>query len=170
MLVHGEGKLADEMLDQQRNVFAALAQRRELNSKHIQPVKKIGAEGALFDHFFEIFVSRGNAPEIDLDNLIAADARDLALLQHAQQIGLSLQADIADFVEKYRAAFGDFKFSLLAILRPGERAFFVTKEFAFEQRLGERAAVNDDQGMEAAHAGGVNGSYHQLFARSRSRR
>ena len=133
------------------------------NAKHIQPVKKIGAEGAFFDHIFEIFISRGNAAEIDFDNLIAADARDLTLLQHAQQIGLRLQADIADFVEEYRATFGDFKFSLLAILRAGERALFVTKEFAFEQRLGERAAVNDDQGMEAAHAGRVNGAYHQLF-------
>ena len=57
-------------------------------------------------------------------------------------------------------------FPFLAVLRAGERAFFVSEELALEQSLGQRAAVNRDQGMEAAHAGGVNRAHHKLFARS----
>ena len=120
--------------------------------------------------FSRSLISGGNAAEIDLDNLIAADARDLALLQHAQQIGLRLQADVADFVEKYRAAFGDFKFSLLAILRPGERAFFVTEEFAFEQRLGERAAVNRRPADESGACWPREWLAPPVLSRCRSRR
>ena len=138
----------------------------QLDAEHVEPVKKIGTERALFDHVLEILVGGGHAAEIDFDDLVAAHARDLALLQHAQQVGLRLQADVADFVEKYRAAFGDFKFSLLAVLRAGERAFFMAEEFAFEQRLGQRAAVDHDQRMKTAHAGGMNGAHDQLFAGS----
>ena len=105
------------MLDQQRNVFLALTQRGQFDMEYVQPVEKVGPERALFDHVFEVLVGGGHASEIDFDDLIPADAGDLALLQYAQQIGLRLQADVADLVEKNRAAFGDFELAFLAVLR-----------------------------------------------------
>src|ERR1700687_1570580 len=154
------------MFDERGNVFAAVAQRGQLDAEYVEPVKKIGAERTLIDHVFEILVGGGHAPKVDFDNLIAADTGDLALLQYAQQIGLGLQADIPDFVEKYSAAFRDFEFSLLAVLRPGEGAFLVAEEFALQQRLGQGAAVDNDQGMKAPHAGRMNGANHKLFPRT----
>jgi hypothetical protein len=41
-------------------------------------------------------------------------------LQHAQQIGLGLQADVPNLVQKNGSAFRDFEFPFLAVLRPGE--------------------------------------------------
>ena len=152
------------MIDQRRNVFAALAQRRQLDVKDVETIEEVGAELPFLDEQLEVLVGGGDDAEIDLDGLVAADAHDLALLQDAQQVGLRLEADVADLVEEDRAAFGDFELALLAVLRSGECAFLVAEQFAFEQRLGERAAVNDDHGMIAAVAGGVNGAGDEFLA------
>ena len=112
------------------------------------------------------FVGGGDATEIDLDLLVAADAGDLVVLQHAQQIGLRLQADVADLVEKNRAAFGDLKFPFLAILGAGERSLFVAEQLAFQQRFGQRAAMDHHQWMITPRAGIVDGASHQFFSRA----
>ena len=124
------------MIDQRGNVFAALAQRRDLDVENIQAVVKIRAKFPLLDQLLQVLVGRRDDAEIDLDGLIAAHAHNLALLQNTQQVGLRLQADVADLVEKNRAALGDFELALLAILRAGERAFLMPEEFALQQRLG----------------------------------
>ena len=160
----GQGELANEVVDQRRDIVAALAQRRQFDVEDIEPVEKVGAELALLDQLFQILVGGGDAAEVHLDDLVAAHARDLALLQNAQQIGLRLQADVANFVEENRSAFGNFELAFLAVLRAGERAFLVSEEFALEQRLGQRAAVNGDQRMESSRAGMVDRARHQFLA------
>src|SRR5208282_4410692 len=122
------------------------------NAKNIQPVEKVGTKLSFIDQFSQVFVGGGDTTEIHLDNLVAAHARNLVLLQHTQQVGLGLERDVADLVEKNRAAFGDFKFAFLAVLRSGEGAFLVPEEFAFEQRLSQSAAVNHHQGVKSARA------------------
>ena len=144
-LVHGQRELADEVVDEHGDVLAAVAQRRQFDAEDVEPVKKVGAELAFLDQFFEVLVGGGDAAEVHVDDLVAANAGDFALLQHPQQIGLRLEGDVADLIEENRSAFGDFELAFLAVLRAGERAFFVTEEFALEQCLGQSAAVNDDQ-------------------------
>ena len=82
-----------------------------------------------------MLIRSGDTTEVDLDDLIPSHSRYLALLQHSQEIGLRLQADVADFVQENRAALGDFEFTLLAVLRARKRPFLMPKQFAFEQRL-----------------------------------
>ena len=53
----------------------------------------------------------------DLDRLGAAEPLELALLQHAQQLHLRRQVDVADLVEEQRAALGQLEAALLARLR-----------------------------------------------------
>ena len=73
------------------------------------------------------------------------------------------RADVADLVEENRAALGNFELAFLAILRAGERALFVSEEFAFQQRLRQSAAVNDDQRMKSSRAGVMNRPRHQFL-------
>src|SRR5262249_61744784 len=40
------GVASNEVLDEQRNIFGSLAQRRNYDRKNIQPVEKVGAEGS----------------------------------------------------------------------------------------------------------------------------
>ena len=103
--------------------------------KHVETIKKVGPECSVFDHQLKILVRRGDAAEINFDDLIPAHARNLSLLQDPQQIGLSLQADVADFIEEDCPPLGDLEFSLLAILGSGECARLVPKQLALEQRF-----------------------------------
>src|SRR5438067_861490 len=103
------------MVDEQGNVFAAVAQGWQLDTEDVQPVIEIRAETAGLHQRFKALVGRRDGPEIDLDLLVAADADDLLLLEHAQQVGLGLQADVADLVEEDGASVGDLELALLAI-------------------------------------------------------
>ena len=152
MLVHGARILVQEMIDEQRDVLLALAQRRQRDAENIQAVVKVGAEGSLFDQRRQILVGGGDGAEIHFDRLVAAHARDLLFLEDAQQVGLSFQADVGNLVEKNRAPFGDFKLALLAVLRAGEGALFVPEELAFQQRFRQRPAVDGDHGHKAPGA------------------
>ena len=53
-------------------------------------------------------------------------------LQHPQQVGLRLEADVADLIKKHGTTLGDLKLPFLAVLRAGECALFVTEELAFQ--------------------------------------
>ena len=48
---------------------------------------------------------------------VPPSALELALLQHAQQLHLRAQVDVADLVEEQRAALGQLEAALLALLR-----------------------------------------------------
>ncbi len=163
-LVHGARILTQEMIDEQRDVLLALAQRRQCDAEDIQAVVEVGAEGSLSHQGVQIPVGGGDGAEIHLDRLVAAHARDLLFLQDAQQVGLRLQADVGNLVEKNRAALGYFELAFLAVLRAGEGALLVAEELAFEQRLGQRAAVDGNHGHEAPRAQIVNGAGHQFLA------
>ena len=69
----------------------------------------------------------------------AAQALELALLQHAQQLRLQLQRDLADLVEKHRAVVGQLEAADALRDRAGERAPLVPEQLALEQaRSGSR--------------------------------
>src|SRR5579864_3919545 len=152
------------MFDEQRDIFPPVAQRWQFNVKNVEPVEQVRTEGALVNHLLEILVGGGYATEIHLDNLVPAHSCNLTLLQDSQQIGLRLQADIADFVQKNCAALSNFELPLLAVLRAGEGAFFVTEKFAFEQRFRQGAAMDHDQRMKASNAGSMNRADDQLLS------
>ena len=48
----------------------------------------------------------GDHAHVGLDRLVAADAIELAVGQHAQQARLQLERHVADLVEEQRAALG----------------------------------------------------------------
>ena len=52
--------LRDEVIDQQRDVFAALAQRRQLDVEDIQAVVKVGRNLPFLDQLLQVFVGRGH--------------------------------------------------------------------------------------------------------------
>src|SRR5581483_3524817 len=95
----------------------------------------------------------------------AADALEFALLQDAQQFGLKGRRELADLVQEDRAAFGELEFAFL--LRDGarERALFMSEQLAFEERFGERRAVDRDEGLGCARALALQGARHQFLSR-----
>ena len=81
-----------------------------------------------------------------------ADALELALLQHAQQLGLERRAHRPDLVEEERALVRLLEAALARADRAGECAAHVAEQLRLEQRFGNRAAVDRDEPVRAARA------------------
>ena len=102
-------------------VVAALAQRRQAERKHVQPVEEILTEFSLADGFLQIAIRRGQYPDVHLLGGRAADRIELALLEHAEQFRLQVERQFPDLVEKNGALVGQGKatFAFLGRARKG---------------------------------------------------
>ncbi len=101
------------MLGEQRNVFAAGAQRRQVDGDDVEAVEEILAEAAVAHRLAQIDVGGGEDAHVHLDLLNAAEMHEALVLQHAQDLGLRVHAHGGDFVEEERAAVGDFEEAFL---------------------------------------------------------
>ena len=72
------------MLDQQWDILAALAQRWQHERKNIDPMKQILPKFLLAYARFEIAMGCNDHSHVDRNRLIASDAFDFSLFQHAQ--------------------------------------------------------------------------------------
>ncbi len=93
----------EEMIGKKQHVRLPLTKRRDEDREHVQPVEEVLAERAVRDRLFHVLVRRGNEPDVHFDGLGAAQALELALLEHAEQLHLRRRLDVADLVEENRA-------------------------------------------------------------------
>ena len=149
-------ELFQEMVEQQRNIFPAIAQRRKLKVNHVQAVIQILAKAAFAHQREQIHVGRGDDAHVHLDGVRAAQAHEFALLNHAQQLGLRLRADGGNFVEENRALIGDFEQALFRSDRAGERALHVAEQLRLQQIDGNRAGIDRHEGLVRARRRGMN--------------
>ena len=87
------GVLRQEAIGEHWNLVASLAQRRQRDADDVQSKEQILAELSLADRHLQVAVGRRENTHIDVDVLTAAEARELPVLQHLQQ--LRLQRDDA---------------------------------------------------------------------------
>src|SRR5438552_798 len=80
-----------------------------------------------------------------------------ALLEHAQELGLQAERQLADLVEEAGAAVGSLEQSAPAPHGPRERATLVAEQLGFEQRLRQRRAVDGHERTLGAGTGVVDG-------------
>ena len=151
----GEARLAvllrvepDEVIDEQRDVLAARAQRRRRDGDDVEPIVEVLAEAPRLHLGEQIAVGRGDDADVGLDG-VAAERLVLALLQDAQELHLHLRRELADLVEEERAAGGLREAAVLLRDGAGERAALVAEELALEDRLGDRRAVHGDERARA---------------------
>lgn len=88
------------MPDQQRNVLAALAQRGDPQTQHIQPKIQIAAETALHHPLLQIAIGGGQNTNVDGNAAGATDRTNLLLLDRAQHFRLQVDGKLSDFVEE----------------------------------------------------------------------
>ncbi|MNE33714.1 hypothetical protein D3C80_1274010 [compost metagenome] len=96
--------------------------------------------------------------------LVRTQSLQLTALQYTQQLGLHGQRQLADFIEKQRAAIGQFELATAVVHRPGEGAANMAEQLAFHQGVGQRGAVEADDRFVGAGRGGMDGLGHQLLA------
>src|ERR1700676_1975255 len=162
-LLHDGAKALQKMACEQRNVFAAFAQRRQLDWDDAEAIVKILAETAFGNFLFEIFVGGGDDPDIDVNLFVAAEGADLSFLQDAIELDLHGQAHVADFVHKESAAVGSLEEALAIFVGPGESAFHVTEELGLEKGLRKSAAIDGDERSLGARAVFVNGAGNEFL-------
>ena len=148
----------------------ALAQRRQVDADDVQPVEEVLAEPALLHLVLQVDVGGGDDAHVDLDRLHAAQAHELALLHHAQQLGLRLERDVADLVEEDAALVGELEQALLRVDGAGERALDVAEQRRLEQVRRQVAGVDGDERLVAARASCCGWRARPAPCRCRSRR
>src|SRR5258708_33696774 len=124
------------MIDEQRNIACSFAKRRKPDGKNVQPVIQVHAESPFGYHLLEILICRGNYPDIDPSRLRAPESFELLLLNHAQELGLKLDRQFANFIEEKRTAIGGLKARYSMCQGSRERAPLSSTEFALDQPSG----------------------------------
>jgi hypothetical protein len=100
---------------------------------------------------------------VDLDRLRAADRLHRLLLQHAQHLGLRLQAHVADLVEEERAAVGQLELAARSATAPVNAPFTWPNSSLSISSSGIAAQLTSTNGpLRAAQR--VDGARDQLLA------
>ena len=154
------------MLGEERDVGAALAERRYADVDDVQAVIEVLTEAAGSDLRLEVPVGRRDDPDVALDRAALADGGVLTLLEQAEELHLGGQRELADFVEEQRPALGRRDDSTTSRVGAGERAAGVPEELALDELERNRAAVDRDEGVVSPLARVVEGGHHELLARA----
>src|SRR5690349_19138028 len=85
-------------------------------------------------------------------------------LQDAQQLHLRREGHVTDFVEQDRAALGRLEDAWPIEHRPGKRAARVSEQLAFDQGIGEGAAVDGDERTLRARGSAMDETSESFFA------
>ena len=88
------------MARHQRNVLAPIAQRRNLDRHHAQPIIQILAESAGADLAAELAIRGSNDADIDLDAARPSYPLKGLLLQDAHDLALGFERHVGDLVEE----------------------------------------------------------------------
>ena len=131
----------------------AIAQRRQVDLDDVEPVVEVLAEACRrASARSRSWLVAATHAHVDLLAARRAERADLALLQHAQELGLQRRRQLADLVEEERAAVGLDEHARRVGARVGEGAALVAEQLALEQRVGDGGAV--ERRRTAARAAG----------------
>ena len=153
-----------KVLNQQRNVFQPLAERRDANLDRTQAVEKIFPESPGENFGAKVAVRGGDQAHVDLFDFGRPDALDLAILNDAQELGLHGERCFANFVEEHGAAVRVFEQAGSRIGSSGKRTPYMAEQLAFEQRIHQRGTIAYREPLRADRTELVNGARDEFFA------
>src|SRR5713226_4449189 len=139
---------------------------RNMDREYVQPVVEVRAKCPVRNGGFEIAIRCRYYADIDFNGLRASDAFEFTFLQHPQECNLSVQRQLADFVEENGSSVRQFKSTEAALQRPGERALFVAKEFGGNQRWGKSCAVHAHERALRSTRSLMDGASNQFLTSS----
>src|SRR5215204_3223226 len=157
-------QLSYQMSHRERDIFSPLTQRRQSNGKDIEAIVQVGPKLAFAHGIFEVAVSSSDYAYVNFNRVTSSYSFKLTFLKHAQELGLHVQRELADLVEKKGSAVRNLKSSDVPGIRSGESALFVTEQLAFNQCTGQGSAIYFDQRAILARAEIMNCMGQQLLA------
>ncbi len=158
------GCFSEEVAHEQRDVLAPFAQRRHGDREDVEPVEKVRPELAGSRAAAEVAVRCRDQPHVGAQRARAANTLELLLLEHAQELRLRLERELADLVEEDAAAVGELEPPAPLLGRAGEGALLVAEELALDQLARQRRAVHRHERPLAARAAVVDRARDELLA------
>ena len=152
------------MVDQDGEVVEALAEGRQVDGKDVEAVVEVLSKRTLFNHILERAVGGRDNADVDTDGFGAADPLKFPLLEGAEELYLDLHRQIADLVEKERAAVGELKAARTPGDGSGEGALLVAEELGLEHAGREGRAVDAHEGLFFPRRVDMDGVGDELFA------
>src|SRR3989442_10797852 len=156
--------LRDERLGQEESILPALSQRGNPDFNNAESVKQVFAKKPLLHCRLQIHVRGSQHPRVDFDQFTSSDALYPPILKEAKQFDLQAQRHLSDFIQKQGPLFGVFQFPFLLPMRAGESAFLIPEEFALEESLWNRPAIDRDDRPCLPRTLSVDRPRHQLLA------
>src|SRR5271155_3579594 len=141
-----------ERIHQNGYVRFPFAQRRNLDLHHVQTKEEILAKGSRTHRSVQIAIRRRNNARRKRYALRRTHWPHFLLLQRAQQLGLHVKRQVANFIEEQSAAVSDFHQPLLRVQRSRESALHVTEQFRLNQRGHQRRAIHRNEWFVTPHA------------------
>ena len=142
------GGAGDEVVDEAGDLVAAFAQRRDREADDVEAVEEVFAEacrrGPASSRFALVAATMRTST---VSGAGLAERRDLAGFEEAEQLGLEVEAELADFVEEQGAVAGGADQAGVVAVGAGEGAAAVAEELAFEQVARDGGAVERDEGL-----------------------
>src|SRR3954454_7532689 len=98
--------MREKRIGEERYVLLTLAEGRQLQLDRVEPEQEIAPERAARDLGGEVGVRRRDQAHVDLQCSRRADALELAVFEHAQQLRLLCERNVRDLVHEKTAAIG----------------------------------------------------------------
>ena len=136
----------DEMMRELRDVFLAIAQRRNRDRKHRQPEIEVLAELARRHRLPQHAVRRRDDADVDRESSALPPSRSMRLVSIARSIFACSASGISPISSRKmvpRCAISNLP--ILRCVRAGEGAALVAEQLRLEQVLGNRRAVDRDE-------------------------
>jgi hypothetical protein len=156
-----------KVADQEGNVFGAIAQRGHPDVGCGEAKVEVLTKSALLDFREQISIRRRDDAHVGSNRLEPTETPNLAVLEHAQELGLKLSRQLAELVQEERAVVRQLEKPGARVRCAGEGASFVSEELAFDQGRSDGPAIEDDVRVVGSRARAMNGVRHDVFAGSR---
>ena len=144
------GVAAEKVSGERPHVVATFTQRRKMNLDGVQTKQQILTKtpGLRLGGYVGICGSKHT--RADATGVRGSDAFQLARFQDAQELGLQVEGNVRDLIEKKCAAVSKLEAADAVGAGIGEGAFYMAKEFAFEEAFGKTSGVDRDHGFAGA--------------------
>src|SRR5262249_34825637 len=143
-------ELPEEVLDEDGDVLPALAERRDTGGHDGDTIVEVLPEGPLLDLLLRVLVRRGDQPDVRPGGLAATHLDEFTALDHAQQLRLEREAQLAQLVDEQRTRVREREDALARLDGSGERALDVPEEMALHETFRHRGTVEGDEAAVAA--------------------
>src|ERR1041385_7117925 len=141
----GPTEIAEQLRDEERQIFDPVAERRNGNDRAREPKEEVLAKTSGRNLRPEVAIRRGDDAHRAAAVLAPAHAPETAALERSQEPRLELEWQLADFVQEQRPSVRTFESPRVSRHRARERSALVSEELALRQVRCDGAAIEYDE-------------------------